>query len=237
MFLRIKEAYDIIYQEPKNMSSIVVKIGGSVSTNKSDSKKPEVLVDQVRACLDNIDFKNLKVLVFGVGSFGHAKAMDIGLGEEPSDVEYSKLDKFLVKLDEYYKHVMEIVHLYGDNFVHVPLSTVDDFETLERPEEGVPVLFGSIVDHDGQAVIVSGDAIVAKLAKKSDIIFYTDVYGVMRKDGEVVSEFHMDDIDDLINEISNDLPTDATGGMKGKLEKLKKFGFKNKVEFRNIHQS
>ena len=99
------------------------------------------------------------------------------------------------------------------------------------------MFFGSVVNKDDKATILSGDAIVSKIAGVADILFFTDVYGVALESGEVVSEFAMSDIDDVIERAIKENVEDATGGMIGKLDKLKKFGFKNRVVFRNIHQT
>jgi isopentenyl phosphate kinase len=219
------------------MSKLVVKIGGSVATNKHDMRAPEVVVESIKKCLDKIDILNLKALVFGVGSFGHNKALKLGLKEIPDNVDYKKITNFVDHLNTYYKEVMEIVSLYSDKFKFVPIKTVKDFEQIHIESGTIPVYFGSVIDDHGKAVVLSGDSIVAKIAGSCDILFCTDVFGVSLNSGEVVEEFKAEDLDRLIQDSVDDGMIDATGGMSGKLQKLKKFGFKNSVVFRNIDQT
>jgi isopentenyl phosphate kinase len=215
--------------------SYVVKIGGSIATNKSNPKKPVIEVDRLKECLLDLSKEKVSALVFGVGSFGHDKALALGLKEEGSEVEYKKAEKFIEGLESYYQQVMDLVNVFFPDAEYKRISTWSDFKNADT--KGLPVYFGSVVDKDGMATILSGDSIVAKIAKTQDIVFYSDVFGVTLKDGSVLAEFHMSEIDQVIDNAVKEVVDDATGGMIGKLEKLKNLGFKNSVVFRNIDQN
>ncbi len=183
----------------------VCKIGGSVITNKHSSGSPKLDVDMLKAILKDAPEDSL--LVFGTGSFGHDKARELGLTEEWSEVE---CEDFLDELESYYAEVRELA--------------------------GELCEFGGVAVDGKRAKIISSDLIATQIAHDSgdDLYFYSDIDGVHMQDGTVVSEFGGGEAVRLIENMEQMPVTDMTGGLRGKLEKIRDIGFQNQVRFRNI---
>lgn len=182
----------------------VVKVGGSVITNKNSSEKPEVNLKVLDHLPDAVAY------VFGVGAFGHKRAMKLGLTEEFVEVD---VQDFESELEAYYD-------LVRSNF-----------------EADKPVYFGRIVEEDGKWRIVSGDEIVVKLAIENDsdeILYLTETGGVEMQDGSLLTEFDALDVLEVISGMKNTDYVDATGGMLGKLKKIKDLGFRGRVKFSKL---
>lgn len=225
------------------MSLSVVKIGGSVITNKNEDGDPKILFDKLEAVLRDLESLESFVLVFGAGSFGHRKALELGLEERFSAIYGKEISEWRMQLDLYYGDLIRFCNEKLKSVKPVLVSKLSEVDSLvslvsEVLDSGcIPLLFGCLVEgDDNEAVILSGDEIVARLAVGlySEIVFYSDVNGVLMADGCVLKSFSGDDVESILSGMKEIDFKDATGGMRGKMESLLKFGFKNEVRFRKI---
>jgi isopentenyl phosphate kinase len=209
----------------------VLKIGGSIITDKSQPEKarPEEIkrvADEVAtACHDLI-------LVHGAGSFGHIPASRYGLPERWSPRGLLETHESVARLNTL---VVEALACSGANPMPVhPFSSlflrdgrIAGFSlgpVSAMIENGLlPVLHGDVaMDITRRAGIVSGDQLVPYLAKslKAEVVAVgTNVDGVMRG-GKTIPEIGKRDLPTLAGAVGESSQVDVTGGMRGKLIEL-----------------
>ncbi|MFB6160769.1 MAG: isopentenyl phosphate kinase [Haloferacaceae archaeon] len=212
---------------------IVVKLGGSVITEKED---PETLDGAaLAAAADAVaDATDDLVVVHGGGSFGHHAAEEHGVGVADGTHDaaaamavhgaMTTLDRFV--LDRL--HARDVAALP----VH-PLSTAarDGEGRLDLPlgqvrtmlaEGFVPVLHGDVVAHAGEGVtVLSGDEVVVRVADglgADRVGLCSTVPGVLDADGAVIPR--IDAFADAADALGASEATDVTGGMAGKVRTL-----------------
>lgn len=223
----------------------IVKIGGSVVTDKSDTT-PKVYHDRLRDLLieireyiehtdDNI------ILIHGAGAYGHgiAAEYDLQLGATTQEKVHAA-EVCQQQVAELHRIFMEVALGVGLPVASVPTHTVvtqdrgavSVFETtfvLDAVAQGqIPVLYGDVVpDGSWTYSICSGDTISAQLAATTQaerLIFVSDI------DGVCTANPHTDLSATLIREVrttdivSGNIPgvstahtRDVTGGLLGKL--------------------
>lgn len=226
---------------------IILKLGGSLLTDKN--KPFSIRRDVLKQAVDEIiKSRNKFIIIHGGGSFGHpvAKQYDIshGLNKNIENQIYglAKTHEAMIKLNS-----VIINNFLEKNF---PTIAVQPFSTFLREPDGLktgaldiiesslelgitPILFGDVIlDRKRAFSILSGDLIVLELCRKlqkfqvSKVIFAIEKDGVfIEKNGktELLNEISSNDIDKL-NLASLDGKIDVTGGIKGKLEIIKKIG-------------
>ncbi|MFW6448675.1 MAG: isopentenyl phosphate kinase [Halobacteriota archaeon] len=215
----------------------VLKLGGSVITEKD--REGTVAVDRldvVAAAIGADDHSSL-VLVAGGGSFGHPAAARHGLTatEGTHDpVAIAEVHGAMLALVE---AVVERLHREAVPAVAVhPLSIArreDDalrasFVAVDAAlHEGfVPVLHGDGVITDGRGVtILSGDELVVALGEHlgaDRVGLLTGEAGVLDDEGAVIDRIErFEQVADLVGASSS---TDVTGGMAGKIRTLLDLG-------------
>ena len=218
------------------MSLIILKIGGSVITEKgSISKSRDAEIDRIshEIAAFRKDSDSRIILVHGAGSFGHPQAMKYKLNEG-FDAEGVYLTHSSVKLLN-----SRVVESLNNASVHAlpvhPLSScllengkLIDFQLGQIKvmlEKGiVPVLHGDVVmDRTKGASVLSGDRIIPYLAivlKASKIGAGSDVDGVLDEKGAVIRKITPFNFLDLKKSIKGSGSTDVTGGMLGKVSEL-----------------
>ncbi|MEM4473078.1 MAG: isopentenyl phosphate kinase [Archaeoglobaceae archaeon] len=185
----------------------ILKIGGSVITRKESFEElNEKAIEEICSVISS-DYSNL-ILIHGAGSFGHPHVKLYGLG---NPVSIARVHNACVRLNEFFCRRL-IEHGVPAIGFH-PMSC--DFEKIgELVEKGfLPVLHGDVTS-DGR--IISGDEIAVKMAEefKAKLIgFATNVEGIF-VNGKIADKIYRDTIPDSLGE------EDATGKMKGKLEKI-----------------
>jgi isopentenyl phosphate kinase len=221
----------------------VLKLGGSVITNKNkpataNLKAIERLADEISRA------KNSSlILVHGGGSFGHPLAKQYKLTEgynNPSQVTgFSETHRAMTKLNGL---VMEALISHNINAVVVqPSSGVitksGRIQNMElKPIKRMlkmgllPVLYGdAVLDSEKGFAILSGDQLVSSLATNfgaSRIVIGGDVDGIYTTDPKVsssaklVRRITLEDLRTQKHEIRGSNATDVTGGMLGKIQEL-----------------
>ena len=215
------------------MASIVLKLGGSVVTDKEGDCS--IRTDRIRACAGEIARRPAArvVLVHGAGSCGHPQAHKHRLdqGIPPGDVAgIAETHAAVVRLNA---AVVGALREAGREAVGIhPLGhCTAEAGRLRDPDWrpvglllslGVtPVLHGDVVtDTVRGASIVSGDQLVASLARALSpdrVGLATDVPGLLGTDGAVIGRVSRGGAAGLAGGSGN---TDVTGGMAGKLAEL-----------------
>jgi len=219
---------------------IVLKLGGSVITDKEKPLTPDLqAIERLAAEISRAKVSSL-ILVHGGGSFGHpvAEHYDIPGGYvDPSQIlGFSQTHLAMTLLNSW---VMEALISYNIPAVDVhPSSCVVtkagrivnmELKPLKKMLKMgfVPVLYGdAVLDSEKGFDILSGDQLVASLAIKlgaSRIIMGADVDGLYTSDPKKDSSAHLidhvtlEELKSLKHKIEGSKATDVTGGMLGKM--------------------
>lgn len=208
---------------------IIFKIGGSVITDKNRyrSFKKDVcgkIIDVISA------FDNEIIITHGAGSFGHILAKKYGFPGDISDKNLrgvSEIHADVLRLNLFLTDLMidrglrpiQIPPVVQSNGKHIQTVPFKKF----LAEGFAPVSFGDIVPKQGFAHIISADDIVLDLAKTfhpDKVIFFSDVDGIFDRDPKTSDDATL--VRNLDEQISySDVTNDVTGGMKGKVGKIK----------------
>ena len=226
---------------------IILKIGGSILTNKSsseseiDSSNLKRIVSEIKSSFDNSS-KEL-IIVHGAGSFGHPPAKEYKIGEAFDESEYPekrigfcKTQNAVKKLnmlicEEFINENLPVVALPASAFItttskRITNGNLDLFKKYIS-KGFIPIIYGDVVlDNNLEICVVSGDQIIQYLSKylKPDrVILGTDVDGVYNKNPKIHDDaiFYdkLSSISDLdILEGTDNI--DVTGGMVGKIKEL-----------------
>ena len=228
---------------------IVLKIGGSICTEKSSGKfrVKKVLVSRIaREIKEAGQQKKFRLLVVnGAGPFGHVnvKNYDINDGlHTPRDFE--GFVKTVCDCDSLNYSVTEILRKAGLLAYPFPSSSVaiqsgkklvslymDVVKMLWNFNEGIiPVMNGTMTaDIRLRGSVVSGDAVIEHIARRMmprRIIFATDVDGIFMADpkknkkARLIRRITKENFDGLKRGIKGSSSVDVTGGMLNKVERL-----------------
>jgi len=226
----------------------IIKLGGSVITEKEGNRfevKREAIARisaEVKRALDEKGFS--LVVVHGAGPFGHTNVKEYGINDGVFDERqkegYEKTVKDCLFLDsavvgKLRKAGVEAIGFDPNRIVKQDERKIVEFETegIEKSleEEKVPVLFGQMVpDKKLNFSVLSGDSVIGFLAKRlgaKKVFLGTDVAGIFEEDPkknpdakriEVIDNANFEEIVKVVGGAGT---VDVTGGMKGKLEKMK----------------
>ncbi len=227
------------------MSVVVLKIGGSVLTDKSKASTPRP--EQIRRMAAEIGAAGCRklVLIHGAGSFGHHQAKEYGLkaglnersirGIMPTHNAVRALDDMIV--DALYDngvyaapvHPLSSCVLKGGRIEHMCLDVIDRMLASGI----VPVLHGDVVvDAERGIDVLSGDQLVTYLsmalrAEKVGIGTNVDgVYAGIRTSGADAKDFKIiraitpSNLDEIKESLAGSGGVDVTGGMHGKVTEL-----------------
>ena len=216
---------------------IVVKLGGSVVTDKSS---PETVADErlARATAAIAGYDGDLVVVHGGGSFGHHHAERHGVTTSRGTDDARAIADVHGAMRELNAAVVGALLERDVPAIPVhPLSAAsrDDDDALSLPVEAprrmlgegfVPVLHGDVVVHAGRgATVLSGDELVVALARGLDadrVGLCSDVPGVLDDTGDVLER--LDAIEDVGDALGGSGDTDVTGGMAAKVGELLELG-------------
>ena len=216
---------------------IVVKLGGSVVTDKSS---PETVAEErlARATDALAEYDGDLVVVHGGGSFGHTHAERHGVTTTAGTDDARAVVDIHGAMRELNAAVVGAL-LDRD----VPAVPIHPLSAAGRGAEGslslpvetprrmlgegfVPVLHGDVVVHAGRgATILSGDELVVALARGLDadrVGLCSDVPGVLDEQGEVVAR--VESFGDVADALGGSEDTDVTGGMGAKVRELLELG-------------
>ncbi len=226
------------------MSPVILKIGGSVITEKdavSSARKDEIeRIAQEIASFRTNSSEGL-ILVHGAGSFGHPQAMKwaetpyLNTGTNKGfDAKGVYLTHTSVKVLN--SIVMESLSNAGVSALPVhPLSSclLENGKIIEFQVEKIkimlergiiPVLHGDVaMDRVKGAAVLSGDRIIPYLAivmNASKIGAGSNVEGVLDEKGTLIKKITPTSFVDIKKQISGSSSTDVTGGMLGKVSEL-----------------
>ncbi|WP_295115770.1 isopentenyl phosphate kinase [uncultured Methanobrevibacter sp.] len=225
---------------------IILKIGGSILTNKDSVGEVDVqslrrIASEVKSSLDNSP-KDL-IIVHGAGSFGHPPAKKYKIGEKFDESEYPQkrigfceIQNAVKKLNMYISEAfieegLPVVAIPASSFMtatnkRIVEGNLDSFKRYLQ-KGFIPVIYGDVVlDDELEFCVISGDQIIQYLAKNLNpdrVVLGTDVDGVYNKnpkthdDAVFFDKFSsLDDLDTLEGTTN----IDVTGGMIGKIKEL-----------------
>ena len=226
--------------------TVVLKVGGSVLTRKSE---PETVDEAALGTVAEAVAGALAgdspaapaapavgdlVLVHGGGSFGHHHADRHGVTRTAGLHDASAITAIHAAMTDLNATVVDALQGAG-----VPALPVAPFAAATRGADGtlalatapvetmleedfVPVLHGDVVAHAGEgATILSGDELVVALARAlgaDRVGLCSGVPGVLDADGDVVD--HVGSVDAVAGALGGSDATDVTGGMAGKVRTL-----------------
>lgn len=225
------------------VKNIILKIGGSVITDKNGELVARTkVINRLAEETQKAGVKNL-IIVHGGGSFGHPTAQKYGIKEG------LKNDGQKVGFAETH-HVMTILNgLVMDALVwhNIPalsmapsgcvvtengrIKLCEDIVLRKLLNMGfVPVLYGDAVfDERLGFTVLSGDQIVSFLAKKlgnSKVIIGVDIDGLYDEDPKVdksaklYTHLTLRELEEVKSKLGGPTGVDVTGGMLGKISEL-----------------
>jgi len=217
------------------VSLIILKIGGSVITEKgSVSKARKDEIDRISREIASFEAETDSglILVHGAGSFGHPQAMKyLNNGFNAQGVYLiHKSVKVLnsVVLDSLADAGIPALPVHPLSSCLLENGKIVDFELgqikLMLGRGIVPVLHGDMVmDSKLGAAVLSGDRLISHLASimnASRIGAGSDVDGVLDNRGAVIKKITPLSFVDMKKNIQGSTMTDVTGGMLGKVSEL-----------------
>ncbi|MBN2067100.1 MAG: isopentenyl phosphate kinase family protein [Candidatus Diapherotrites archaeon] len=226
----------------------IIKLGGSVITEKEKNRfraKEKVIAriaSEIKKAMDERHFQ--LIVVHGAGPFGHTNVAKFGIDSGVFTEKHKKgLEKTIkdcnflnsVVVEKLRKAGIEAVGIDPNNVVVQEDKKIVEFYTrgIEEAlgEDIAPVLFGQMVpDKSLNASVMSGDAAIAFLAKSlspKKVFLGTDVAGIFdadpkkEKNAKRIEAIDSGNFEEAIEKVSGSKAVDVTGGMRGKLLKLK----------------
>ncbi|UCH31858.1 MAG: isopentenyl phosphate kinase family protein [Candidatus Bathyarchaeota archaeon] len=237
------EELQMKFKDDTKGKTIVLKLGGSVITNKKKLMVPKLkVINRLAKEIADANIEQL-IVVHGGGGFGHpwAKQYKIKEGYKyPSQVEwFTRIHQAMLELNK-----LVVDALIRNNIAAFSVSPSSciitkagriqvfyDSAIVRLLEIGfVPVLFGdAVVDNELGFTILSGDQLVTALSAKfnaSRVIFGVDVDGLFTADpktskrAQLIRNITLPELKALIQSIEQAKATDVTGGMFGKIFEL-----------------
>ena len=226
---------------------IILKIGGSILTNKDsaeseiDSKSLKRIASEIKSSLDRSD-KQL-IIVHGAGSFGHPPAKEYKIGEPFQKDEYPqkrigfcKTQNAVKKLnmlicEAFIEEGLPVVAIPASSFMTATNKRITDgnLNSFKKYlDKGfIPVIYGDVVlDNQLEICVISGDQLIQYLAVNLNpdrVILGTDVDGVYSKNPKTHDDAIFFDrfssLEDL-DTLEGTTNVDVTGGMVGKIKEL-----------------
>lgn len=221
----------------------IMKIGGSVITDKNIELMPQTqTIDRLAEETQRAGVENL-VIVHGGGSFGHPaaqrNAIKGGLKDANQLMGFAETHHFMTVLnglvmDSLIMHNIPAVTVMPSSCVVTEDGRIRSFE--DTPLKTLlklgflPVMYGDAVpDAKLGFTVLSGDQLVSVLATKLNpqrIIMGVDVDGLFDADPKVAmtarrfSRLSLDELKQLQSNVGKSTACDVTGGMFGKILEL-----------------
>ncbi len=226
-----------------NVKPTVLKLGGSVITQKGKALTPNL--PAIRRLAREISEAKVSrlVIVHGGGSFGHPIAKQYNIKEGyrgfSQIIGFSKTHQAMTTLnklvvDSLIRHNIPAVEIQPSSCIVTKRGRIQIME--QRPltqlfEKGfVPVLYGdAVVDSDMGFAILSGDQLMTSLAIQlgaDRMIIGVDVDGLYTADpkadssASLIQHLTLHELRGLQHKIEEAKVTDVTGGMLGKMLEL-----------------
>ncbi|MCE7743099.1 MAG: isopentenyl phosphate kinase family protein [Candidatus Heimdallarchaeota archaeon] len=226
----------------KNEQIDIIKIGGSIITNKSEyrtlRKKQLLLLSKELA-----KWEKKCIIIHGAGSFGHTVAnqysIHLGFSNQNQLKGILQIRKDMLELTEAVTHslVENGVNALSFQTSAIVFENEGGFSFHFNPVKKAlslgfcPILSGDVLFTEAKGFrIFSGDALIRLLVQHFDVgrvIFISDVDGLFLQDPEtkedkLVSSLTTNDFENVeIGELNQDDSKDVTGEMRGKIEEIK----------------
>ena len=226
------------------MPTTLIKLGGSIITKKRESK-PQMdvenvsrIAEEISAFLERTD-SNL-VIVHGAGSYGHpiAEKYDLAEGLNGNALPFAECQALMNRLNSFVCTELAAKKVPAYPF-QISAGSISRDKKLVNVTAGVmkkllsvnavPVAFGTpAFDENLGCSIISGDQIISLLSSEleaSRVVFATDVDGIFdknpeSKDAKLIEALTLNDLEKI--EAGSSGSTDVTGGMKGKINWIRK---------------
>lgn len=221
---------------------VLLKLGGSVITNKEIPKTPNKdVINRIAKEISDAKLGRL-IIVHGGGSFGHpiAKQFKIkeGFKEQFQIQGFSQTHQAMLELNQHVvdaliRHNIAAFSISPSSCIATKAGRIQDFYysiiTKLLDTGFIPVLFGdAVLDNTLGFTILSGDQLVAALAirfKADKIIIGVDVDGLYTADpsddsAQLIPYIPSHNLKALMHNIGEAKGNDVTGGMKGKILEL-----------------
>ena len=226
---------------------IILKIGGSILTNK-DSKESQInsvnlkrIAGEIKKSLDN-SYKEL-IIVHGAGSFGHPPAKKHKIGEafkkeqyQQKRIGFCEIQNAVKKLnmlicDAFIEEGLPVIAIPASSFITATNKRIvgGNLEIFRKylAKGFIPVIYGDVVlDNELEFCVISGDQIIQYLAlnlNPTQVVLGTDVDGVFNKNpkthDDAIFYEKFSSIEDL-DTFEGTTNLDVTGGMVGKIKEL-----------------
>ncbi len=222
---------------------IILKIGGSVITDKNEDLKPRTdAIDRIATEIQKANTQKL-LIVHGGGSFGHPRAQQYqikdGLRDDSQKIGFAETHHLMTVLngllmDALIWHTVPAVSVTPSSAIITNRGRIQSFG--ETPIEKLlemsltPVMYGdAVLDSKIGFSILSGDQLVAALATRFDaerIIMGVDVDGLhdadpkIEKTSRLLEHLTLEELKRLQGKLGKSTACDVTGGMFGKITEL-----------------
>jgi isopentenyl phosphate kinase len=221
----------------------VLKLGGSVITDKKKPSTPNLrAIERLANEISRAKVTSL-ILVHGGGSFGHPVAERYRIAEGFSDqsqiMGFSETHRAMTELNSLVmkaliNHNIAAVEVQPSSCVVTKTGRIVNMELTPLKKMlkmgFVPVLYGDAVfDSENGFAILSGDQLVASLAIKLDanqVVMGVDEDGLYTADpkadssARLIDSISLEELKSLKHKIGGSKATDVTGGMLGKMLEL-----------------
>lgn len=226
----------------------MLKIGGSVLTDK---KTPDTInfdiIDQIAANIKKIyDKPELKfALVTGVGNVGHRAVAQSGahkgdngsikrrVGLVKAQIAVNNLRNIVLEALE--RHKVPVFQFYTSSIAIADKMRIKEmyFNSVEEflKNNIIPITSGDVIpDKTLGYSVMSGDIALQQMVNRwhpKIIVYGTNVAGVYNDDpqenpaAELLTDIKFDEIDDVLNDITQGKNIDVSGAMKGKFYAIK----------------
>jgi isopentenyl phosphate kinase len=230
-------------RELSEAKPVILKIGGSVITDKNGelAARTEV-INRLAAETEKAGVKNL-IIVHGGGSFGHPTAQKYGIKEglrdESQKVGFAETHHVMTVLnglvmDALVWHSIPAFSIAPSCCVVTEngrIKLCDDAILKSLMKMGItPVLYGdAVLDEKLGFTVLSGDQLVAYLARKfgaSKIIIGVDTNGLydadpkVEKNATLYKHLTLGEMEKVKSKLGGSTASDVTGGMLGKIMEL-----------------
>jgi len=224
----------------------ILKLGGSILSDKNIPYSVkwdtlERIAMEIKNALNYYKNQNKEIkliLVHGGGAFGHpvakkylkienGKKIFINMDKGFWDIQKAMRRFNNIVIDTLQSYDIPAVSIQPSSFVVFGDKLIFDISAIKEmlKRNLIPVIHGDItVDNKNGYKIISGDDIVPYLANelKADLILYaTDVDGVLI-DNKVIKKIDEKNINEILRYLSGSNSIDVTGGMRYKIEMIRK---------------
>ena len=219
---------------------VAIKLGGSIITDKSQFKTPNL--DNISSIVDllsklykeGINF----IIVHGAGSYAHIPAkkynLSNGYSGEEGRIHYSEVHALceelsLLIVNKLIEKGIPAVSFHPATYVtqrdKKPTSIQDNLLMRYLKEGFVPVTHGDVVLDDSiKSSIISGDELMKHFGKTwaDKLVFISDVDGLLDKfpGGNLIPIVNSENFKDVLVNVGGSEHTDVTGGMANKVKDL-----------------